>query len=129
MFIKSIIGGKGLMVNNGSPITPNISSYGVDNPSHGQLRMRNNDIEVWNGGSNGGSWIPLYGASTMVEFDSETKSILEWAKNKMEKEKKYQEMAKTNDMIANALSSVEEAEKELDFIFSLASDHANKDGI
>jgi hypothetical protein len=125
MFIKSIIGGKGLVVHNGSPITPNISSYGVDNPFHGQLRMRNNDIEVWNGGS----WVPLYGASTMVELDYESKSILEWAKNKMEKEKKYQEMAKTNDMIANALSSVEEAEKELDFLFSLASDHANKDGI
>jgi hypothetical protein len=125
MFIKSIIGGKGLMVNNGSPSVPYVNSNGMENPSQGQLRMRNNDIEVWNSGS----WVPIYGASAMVDFDYETKSILEWAKNKMEKEKKYQEMAKTNDMIANALSSVEEAEKELDFLFSLASDHANKDGI
>jgi hypothetical protein len=125
MFIKSIIGGKGLVVHNGSPITPNISSYGVDNPFHGQLRMRNNDIEVWNGGS----WVPLYGASTMVELDYESKSILEWAKNKMEKEKKYQEMAKTNEAVAYAMQAIEDAERELDFIVTLSTDHSAKDGI
>jgi hypothetical protein len=47
--------------------------------------------------------------------------VVNWAKEKMNKEAKIQELAKTNPTVADALAAFEKAQEQLDIVATLTT--------
>jgi hypothetical protein len=74
-----------------------------------------NNMEVYDGSS----WMSLTSAYPMIELDGDVLAVVNWAKEKMNKEAKIQELAKTNPTVADALAAFEKAQEQLDIVATL----------
>jgi hypothetical protein len=112
--IKTINAGAGIRISNGYASTTYVN---MSNPSAGMVRYNgnSNNLEVYDGSS----WMTLNGAYPIIELDSDVLGVINWAKEKMNKEAKLQELAKTNATVADALTAFETAQEQLDIVATL----------
>jgi hypothetical protein len=114
--IKTINAGAGIRIQNGyAPAT----YVNMSNASAGMIRYNgnSNNMEVYDGSS----WMSLTGAYPMIELDGDVLAVVNWAKEKMNKEAKIQELAKTNPTVADALAAFEKAQEQLDIVATLTA--------
>lgn len=90
-----------------------------DRPMQGVVRMINGTYQVYDGTT----WIPFYGAPATVTLSPQAHRILDWAENKMMYEELAAKLAKENPTIADALSSVKEAEEKLKLVLILTGEN------
>jgi hypothetical protein len=114
--IKTINAGAGIRVTNGYASTTYVN---MSNPSAGMVRYNgnSNNLEVYDGAS----WMTMNGAYPIIELDGDVLAVVNWAKEKMNKEAKIQELAKTNPTVADALSAFEKAQEQLDIVATLTA--------
>jgi len=112
--IKTINAGAGIRIQNGYAPTTYVN---MSNSSAGMVRYNgnSNNMEVYDGSS----WMSLTGAYPMIELDGDVLAVVNWAKEKMNKEAKIQELAKTNPTVADALAAFEKAQEQLDIVATL----------
>lgn len=116
--ISNVFAGGGITVIGGGFNLPYVPSNS-NNPIQGMVRVHNNSYQVFDGSS----WVMLGGSSAHIQLDDTTQKIIAWAKEKMEKEAKYAELATKHESVAFALQATEQARQELDLIVQLCSDH------
>ena len=91
--IKSIMGGNGVVVNNGYASVPyfqmNYTYSGREVNGDMRLNSSSGNVEVFANGC----W-NMVSSHASVDLDAYTHTVIEWAKSKMEAEKKYAELAK-----------------------------------
>lgn len=83
--IKSISVGPGLTVSN--PATPYISPSGGELVGSVKYNTTTQNVEVYNGSS----WVPLTN-SVHIEMDSHIKTAIDWARKKMDEERRIDEL-------------------------------------
>jgi len=106
--IKSLSGGPGVIVNNGG--TPYMY-VNMTVPSAGMMRFNGstNNIEVYDGSV----WITMESNHSTVELDSDTLSLLAWARKKKNEEMERDMLAVTNPAIKDLIKQIEEKEKQI----------------
>ena len=112
--IKSITGGPGLFVSNGSP---GGSYINMSNPSAGMMRYNGStqSIEIYDGAG----WQPMsYGHAT-VQLDSYTLELLAWAREKKKEEDERIKLAQSSPAIKDLLKQIEEKEEQLKIVQTL----------
>jgi hypothetical protein len=114
--IKTINAGAGIRIQNGYASATYVN---MNNASAGMVRYNGNstNLEVYDGGS----WMSLTGAYPMIELDGDILGVVNWAKEKMNKEAKLQELAQQNKTVADALEAVEKAQEQLDIVAKLVT--------
>ena len=112
--IHGIIPGPGLVTTGGSSMQPYISP---GSQSAGILRYNTNlkNIEVYDGVS----WLALSSSHTQISLDGPTQEAVQWARRRMEQEKRLEELAKTHPSVADAIDAVRSAEQQLKTIAAL----------
>jgi hypothetical protein len=114
--IKTINAGAGIRVQSGYASTTYVN---MSNASAGMIRYNgnSNNLEVYDGSS----WMTLNSAYPIIELDGDVLAVVNWAKEKMNKEAKIQELAKTNATVADALTAFEKAQEQLDIVATLVT--------
>ena len=114
--IKTINAGAGIRIQNGYASATYVN---MGNASAGMVRYNgnSNNMEVYDGSS----WMSLTGAYPVVELDGDVQAVVNWAKEKMNKEAKLQELAQQNKSVADALEAVEKAQEQLDIVAKLVT--------
>lgn len=110
----------GPYINIGQCQSPYIS---MSTPSAGMLRYNGNSshVEVYDGSY----WQPIsFFQDINLSFNANM--ALDWAYNKMKKEKERLELAEKNNAVRLALDNLETAEKELDITINLAKTHGTR---
>ena len=117
------MGGNGVVVNNGYASVPyfqmNYTYSGREVNGDMRLNSSSGNVEVFANGC----W-NMVSSHASVDLDAYTHTVIEWAKSKMEAEKKYAELAKKHPSIQEAIDAVKQAEQELEFIATIASDNS-----
>jgi len=98
--IHSIFGG--VLVSKSSAPYINMS-----NPSAGMLRYNGNNVEVYDGYN----WLP-FAVDATVDLSPSTRSVLEWANEKMEQEERLKQL-KDHPAIADLLKQKDDIEQKL----------------
>jgi hypothetical protein len=113
--IKSINGGTGITVMGGSPTTTYISPGAQ---SAGMLRYNPNsgNIEVYDGIA----WLTLSTGYANIELSSDVQAVVQWAREKMIREKMLKSLAERSPAVADAVAAVERAQEQLDIVATLA---------
>jgi len=113
--IKNITGGAGITVMGGNPITTYISPGAQ---SAGMLRYNPNssNIEVYDGIA----WLTLSTSYATVELAPDVQAVVQWAREKMDREKKIKALAERSPAVADAMAAVEHAQQQLDIVTILA---------
>ena len=103
----------------------NITYYGnssypyvnMANPSAGMLRYNGTTLtlEVYDGNT----WMTLPSMTTSIDFDNDTKSILEWAKKKRNEEMERDLLAVASPAIKDLLKQIEEKEEQIKVLATL----------
>ena len=114
--IKTINAGAGIRIQGNYVSTTYVN---MGNASAGMVRYNGNstNMEVYDGSS----WMTLSTAYPVVELDSDVLAVVNWAKEKMNKEAKIQELAQQNKSVADALEAVEKAQEQLDIVAKLVT--------
>jgi hypothetical protein len=91
-------------------------------PSSGNLRYNANSssFEVYDGSSN--IWMPIYGNDVSINIDPSIADVVRWAKEKIVKEKEWDELAKSNTSVKIALDQYNEALTRLHITATLSKD-------
>jgi len=101
------------VVISGNPNKPYVAQN--DKPMQGVLRMVNGTYQVYDGSS----WMQFNGTTASVALTPQAHKILDWAENKMMHEELAAKLAKENPTVADALTSVKEAEERLKLVLIL----------
>ena len=114
--IKTINAGAGIRIQGNYVSATYIS---MSNASAGMVRYNgnSNNMEVYDGSS----WLTLNSAYPIVELDGDVLAVVNWAKEKMNKEAKLRELAQQNKSVADALEAVEKAQEQLDIVAKLVA--------
>lgn len=106
--IKSLSSGPGVIVNNGN--TPYIY-VNMGAPSAGMMRYNGNtnNVEVYDGHT----WMTMASNHASVELDSDTLSLLAWARKKKNEEMERDLLSVTNPAIKDLINQIEEKEKQI----------------
>lgn len=106
--IKSLSSGPGIIVNNGG--TPYMY-VNMSMPSAGMMRFNGStsNIEVYDGYT----WLTMPSNNTTVELDSDTLSLLAWARKKKNEEMERDMLAVTNPAIKDLIKQIEEKEQQI----------------
>ena len=114
--IKTINAGAGIRIQNGYASATYVN---MGNASAGMVRYNgnSNNMEVYDGSS----WMALTGTYPVVELDGDVLAVVNWAKEKMNKEAKLQELAQQNKTVADALEAVAKAQEQLDIVAKLVT--------
>lgn len=112
--IKSITSGTGITVMGGGPTTTYISPGAQ---SAGMLRYSPNsgNIEVYDGIA----WLTLSTGYANIELSADVQAVVQWAREKMDREKMLLALAKHNPAVADAVAAVEHAQQQLDIVTAL----------
>jgi hypothetical protein len=102
--IRNITGGQGIQVSGSVYNSPYIDSTRA---SAGMIRYVSNNLEVYDGSS----WLPLQSSYPTIELDGMTVEVVQWARRRMEEEKRMLELAKKHPTVADALAARERAEE------------------
>lgn len=94
-------------------------STNISNPVQGMLRLNGSDMEVFDGNS----WLKMYMSNADVGLSGPATSAIDWAIKKMEEEKVWTELAKTNQAVKIALDNLEQARRQLDVTAKLAREY------
>jgi len=97
----------------------NVPYISPGSQSAGMVRYNTNmqRLEVYDGNS----WLEL-GGGTSIETSAETNSILTWARQKMEEEQNWREMAERNPTIKDAYEKFKQAEEQLKIVQALVKE-------
>jgi hypothetical protein len=114
--IKSIIGGPGITVMGGMPTTTYISPGAQ---SAGMLRYNPNssNIEVYDGIA----WLTLSTGHANIELSADVQAVVQWTREKMEREKMLKALAERSPAVADAMAAVAHAQEQLDIVATLAN--------
>lgn len=106
--IKGISSGAGLSVSGGSFSTPYIN---MGTMSAGMVRYNGNNqnFEIYDGST----WMPMPSNYVSIEFDTDTRSIIEWARKKRNEEIERDRLAQTNPAIKDLIKQIEEKEEQI----------------
>lgn len=117
--IRGITVGPGLNISGGTPSTTYINNYN-GMPGVGNMRYNpsSNNIEVFDGMN----WQMLQTTYASVELDSETRSLLEWARNRRAREQEMERMVRDYPALADAKEAVDRAQEQLEMLAVLARD-------
>lgn len=122
--IKGIMGGQGVNVMGGSTSIPyiNMSTGPSANPMQGMIRINGSDTQVFDGST----WINMSSSYATVELNTETQSLLDWARKEREKQWKRESLVKDNPALQKALESIQRAESNFDLLAKFVeNDNAN----
>lgn len=121
--IKNISGGRGITVMAGSASYPYIN---MSNASAGMVRYNgnNNNFEIYDGSS----WMTLSGNSTMLELDSDTQSLLAWARAKRAEEDYLKNEAEKNPAIKDLVNQRNDIDHKITMVKTLLQECKNCDG-
>lgn len=115
--ISTIMTGKGLhVITTSSP--PYVSRSYNSNPSMTGQMMYDVDtqsIKVFDGHS----WQSLYSGSATVALDSDTISLLEWARQKRDEELYINRLAETNPTIKDLVKQIKDKQEQLKIVQTL----------
>jgi hypothetical protein len=105
-----------LLVENGYSQFNNLYFYSVDGPS-GNLRINpvTRVLEVFTGQN----WTQINGNMASLRLSTDADMALDWAKTKMQEEKKASELAETNSSVKSALDNLHKAQEQLTIIMTL----------
>jgi hypothetical protein len=84
------------------------------NPAAGQIFYRDGQLKIFDG--NG--WISI-NTSQSVELRNDDVVVLAWAREKMNEEKRLQELATKHVVVADAMQEVERAKEKLQVVVNL----------
>jgi hypothetical protein len=101
--IRNITGGVGIHVQGSVYNAPYIDTTRA---SAGMVRYVGGNLEVYDGSS----WLPLASSYPQIELDGVTVEVIQWARRRMEEEKRMLELAKTHPTVADALLARDRAE-------------------
>lgn len=120
--IKNISGGRGITVMSGSTSYPYIN---MGNPSAGMVRYNGNNqnFEVYDGSS----WMTVSGNSTMLELNSDTQSLLEWARAKRGEEDYLKREAEKNPTIKDLVNQRNDIDHKITMVKTLLQNCKNCD--
>lgn len=117
--IKSINGGPGIQINNGSLSWPSFYNNAATsgNTLIGQVRYSGSsqNLEVYDGNN----WLMISGSYPMIELSGEVQSILSWARIKMAEEERIKQLAAKHPSVADALQAVAYAEEQVRIVTAL----------
>lgn len=94
-----------------SPVMPYLNQ---SNPMAGQVWVRDGRVKVFDGQN----WLDIT-QSQNVELNYNTQEILNWARSKMEEEKKAKSLAEKHVAVADALEEVTRAQEKLQVVLNL----------
>ncbi len=117
------------MINSFNQASKHITAYMVSNnypyfsmsaPSSGMLRFNGDTriMEVYDGMS----WRAMAGTSASISMNPNAEAAIDWAIKKMQEEREWEELAKTNSSVKIALDNVEQAKQQLRITATLAKD-------
>ena len=98
--------------------TPQNTYIGHSNgPGVGNLRYNpnSNNVEVFDGSS----WIAMYSSNATISLDSETVSLLEWARKKRNEELDLERLAQTNPALKDLVTQIKDKEEQIKIIQTL----------
>lgn len=113
--------GKYLHVSGGYPSAPNINStqnrQTSNSPSSGDVRYNATvaGLEIYDG-YNWVSWNPSYAS---VGLSPEAEELLDWAKEKRNKELEVEKLAKVNPAVHDLLEQIKEKQDQLEMVTTL----------
>jgi hypothetical protein len=110
--IKNITPGPGIYIAANNHSTPYID---MSRHSAGMVRYNGSNFEIYDGSS----WMIMQSSYPQVELDGPTQEAVQWARRKMEQEKRLTELAKKHPAVADALSAVSHAQEQLDIVTAL----------
>ena len=90
-------------------------------PMSGMVRVSGGQMQVYDGTS----WLSVNGGVATVDLTARTKKVLEWAEHEMLLQAQYQELAKKNPAVEDALRAVEESKQKLRVIAALVEEYQN----
>ena len=105
------MGGPGLDVQGGNTSVPYVSQNNT-NPMQGMLRIYGSDMQVFDGNS----WLTLGTSYATVNFNSDTQSLLAWAREQRDKQMKRKQLIKDNPALQKAMEAIERAEQNFDIL-------------
>jgi hypothetical protein len=120
--IKGINGGKYISVSGGSPSTTYISPGSVGS---GMLRYNGNMncIEV----NDGNMWKQMDMSYATITLDSETESILNWAKQERDKQRLREKRIQENPALKKAYEAILRAEENYDMLDRIVGDDVSSE--
>lgn len=116
--IKGLTGTCGVTVSGGNNTLPYIVSNS-ENPMTGMLRIRNTDIEVFNGLN----WQQLPTSYATVSVDQEVLDVIQWARTRRDEESNWYTLASSNEAVRIALLQLDQAKTRLQLTAILAREH------
>lgn len=117
--IRGITVGPGLNISGGSPGGTHINNYN-GMPGVGNMRYNpsSSNIEVFDGMN----WQVLQTTYASVELDSDTRSLLEWARTRRARDQEMERMVRDYPALADAKEAVDRAQEQLEMMAALARD-------
>jgi hypothetical protein len=109
--IKGLMGGPGLDVQGGGTSVPYINQNN-SNPIQGMLRIWGSDMQVFDGNS----WLNLSASYATVNFNGETQSVLQWAREQRNLQLERERKAREHPALQNALDAIKRAEANFDLL-------------
>ena len=111
--IRNIASGPGLTVTS-QPSLPyiNPSSNGFD----GLMRISGSDLQYFQNGT----WCSFSSASTSIQLDIDTITLLGWVRTKKQQEEQRLKLAENNPALKKALDAIKRAEDNFDVIAKIA---------
>lgn len=111
------MGSAGITVQGGNASVPYVSPN-TTNPMTGMIRIWGTDMQVFDGSA----WINMASYAT-VELNSDSLSLIQWAREKRDEEMVWQSLAKDNKAVKIALDNLEQARQQLDITAKLSRDY------
>ena len=101
--IRNITAGQGIYISGNVYNSPYVD---MSRPSAGMVRYNGGNLEVYDGSS----WLPMTSSYPQIELDNFTMETVQWARQKMEEEKRMLELAAKHPTVADALLARDRAE-------------------
>jgi hypothetical protein len=116
--ITRISGGKGLVVSGSiaGHLYINMSTHNINMTNHSAGDVRYNGIMGVLEAYDGMIWHPLQSAHTLIEFDPDTYSVLDWARKKQAEEVERNKLAETNPVVKDLVKQIEEKQEQIKVI-------------
>ena len=114
--IQGLSAGYGIQINNGHFGGPYIDPNRYD---AGRLRMINNTMEVYNGSS----WVAITNGITNVELSGDVVAILEWARQKRNREEKLKSVAAEYPAVKLLQDQITDLQDKLEVMLILVDEH------
>jgi hypothetical protein len=116
--ITRISGGKGLVVSGSiaGHLYINMSTHNINMTNHSAGDVRYDGIMGVLEAYDGMIWHPLQSAHTLIEFDPDTYSVLDWARKKQAEEAERNRLAETNPTMKILIAQLKEKEDQIEMV-------------